>query len=318
MIRDMAGCNNNGKLSVLDLRTSIVSGGDAYWSTYKTEDDKLGDYAFAKCKNLTSVSLPQSITSIGIWAFYDCSNLTTITFPSQCKVSSIGMNAFYGCTNLSNITLPSGVTSIGNGAFSDCSSLTSLVIPEGVTSIGENTFYGCSSLKSVTIPSGVTSIGSSAFRGCSSLTGIAIPSGVTSISEYTFAGCSSLTSITLPSGVTAIGGRAFSGCSSLKSIYVSAETPVELGVNVFGDMDMASCTLYVPIGAAQNYKSAEGWGGFANVEEYDVTGIDHQTGNAETKETARYSANGQRLDVPTKGLNIVKYSDGSVKKVMVQ
>lgn len=93
---------------------------------------------------------------------------------------------------------------------------------------------------------------------------------------------------------------------------------MELGVNVFENMDMASCTLYVPLGAAQNYKSAEGWGGFANVVEYDVTAIDHQTGNAETKESARYTANGQRLDAPVKGLNIVKYSDASVKKVMVR
>ena len=78
-----------------------------------------------------------------------------------------------------------------------------------------------------------------------------------------------------------------------------------------------SCILYVPKGTYDDYFISN-WGVFDNIEEYDVTGIDNVTTSSDVKEISRYSVNGQRLDVPTKGLNIVKYSDGSVKKVVVQ
>ena len=300
-IREMAGCDYNlnktdGKLSILDLsEAKIVAGGSAYFrygDNEYTSNDKLGDYAFRGCSGLTSLTIP-------------------------CSVTSIGHGAFSGCSGLTSLTIPSSVTWIGYWAFEGCSGLTSLTIPSGVTSIGWGAFSGCSGLTSLTIPSGVTSIGILAFEGCSGLTSLTIPSGVTKIGGAAFSGCSGLTSLTIPSGVTEIGYSAFSGCSGLTSIYVYPENLPELGTDIFTGCDAKNCTVYVPKGTYDAYKSSE-FGYFEKIVEFDATGIDKVTTSTNVKEVSRYSANGKRLSAPAKGLNIVKYSDGSVKKVVVQ
>ena len=341
--RDFKGEKTDGKLSILDLsEAKIVAGGDAYVRYYGedrfTSNDKLGKAAFEGCSGLTSLTIPSGVTSIGIAAFEYCSGLTSLTIPSG--VTSIDKGTFYGCSGLTSLTLPSSVTSIGGGAFSGCSGLTSLTIPSSVTSIGWNAFAGCSGLTSLTIPSGVTSIdnyafsgcsgltsltipsgvtsiGKSAFEGCSGLTSLTLPSGVTSIGNSAFSGCSGLTSLTIPSGVTSIGYSAFYGCSGLTSIYVYPENLPELGIDIFNRCDAKNCTVYVPKGTYDAYKSSE-FGYFEKIVEFDASGIDKVTTSTNAKEVSRYSANGQRLSAPAKGLNIVKYSDGSVKKVVVQ
>ena len=169
----------------------------------------------------------------------------------------------------------------------------------------------------MTIPSGVTSIGEYAFYGCSGLTSLTIPSGVTSIGYRAFQGCSGLTSMIIPSGVTAIGKEAFYGCSGLTSIYVYPENLPELGTYIFNECDAKNCTVYVPKGTYDAYKSSE-FGYFEKIVEFDASGIDKVTTSTNAKEVSRYSVNGKRLSAPAKGLNIVKYSDGSVKKVVVQ
>ena len=218
---------------------------------------------------------------------------------------------------MTSLTIPSGVTSIGYQTFYGCSGLTSLTIPSGVTSIGDYVFYGCSGLTSLTIPSGVTSIGDWAFKGCSGLTSLTIPSGVTSIGDWAFSGCSGLTSLILPSSVTSIGDFAFRDCSGLTSIYACLEKIPKLGSNVFTGCDAKNCILYVPTGTYDDYLVSD-FGYFEKIVEFDASGIDKVTTSTNVKEVSRYSANGQRLSAPAKGLNIVKYSDGSVKKVVVQ
>ena len=303
MIREMAGKNargndTDGMLSVLDLSDAkIVEGGDYYYDDngyhyYFTSNDKIGNYAFCNCSGLTSITLPSGVTEISEGAFGNCSGLTSLTLPSG--VTSIGNYAFYGCSVLTSLTLPSGLTEIGEDAFSGCSVLTSLTLPSGVTSIGDHAFYGCSGLTSLTLPSGLTEIG-----------------------YGTFSGCSGLTSITLPSGVTEIGELAFNRCSGLTSIYVYTEKLPKMGRSVFEDCDAKKCTVYVPKGTYDDYWLSE-FGYFENIVEFDATGIDKVTTSTDAKELSRYSVNGQRLSAPTKGLNIVKYSDGSVKKVAVQ
>ena len=160
-------------------------------------------------------------------------------------------------------------------------------------------------------------IGAHAFSGCRSLTSLTLPSGVTSIGESAFTGCSGLTSLTLPSSVTSIGDSAFEGCSGLTSIYVSWESPLPINASIFEYANTKKCILYVPKGTYDDYWISN-WGIFENIVEYDPTGIDHITTSGEAKEISRYAADGQRLEVPAKGLNIVKYSDGCVKKVVVQ
>ena len=183
--------------------------------------------------------------------------------------------------------------------------------------LGDGAFSGCSGLTSLTLPSSVTSIGESAFKGCSGLTSLTLPSGVTSIGEAAFSGCSGLTSLTIPSSVTSIDHNAFSGCSGLTSIYVYLEKLPELGTYIFSGCDANNCKVYVPTGTYDDYLVSE-FGYFENIVEFDATGIDKVTTSTDAKELSRYSVNGQRLSAPAKGLNIVKYSDGSVKKVAVQ
>ena len=180
--------------------------------------DSIPSEAFRGCSGLTSITIPESVTSIGNVAFYGCSSLTGITIPES--VTSIGNSAFYGCSSLKNINIPSDVTSIEMSTFRGCESLTNIIIPDNITSIGWYSFERCSSLTSIIIPESVSSIGSYAFNDCSSLASITIPNGVTSIGSYTFGDCSSLTSITIPDGVTSIGGRAFMGCRNLTSVTI--------------------------------------------------------------------------------------------------
>ena len=123
-----------------------------------------------KYPNLTSVTIPSSVSTIGKQAFYNCTSLTSITIPNS--VTSIGNYAFYNCLKLTSIDIPNSVTSMGEYAFYNCDSLTSITIPDSVTSIGNETFCADGKLTSVTIPNSVTSIGDNAFWGCSSLTSI--------------------------------------------------------------------------------------------------------------------------------------------------
>ena len=116
---------------------------------------------------MTSVTIPNSVTSIGDYTFYNCSSLTSVTIPNS--VTSIGDWAFQGCSGLTSVTIPNSVTSIGNYIFSGCISLTSITIPNSVTSIGRAAFQSCSGLTSITIPNSVTDIFYEAFAQCSNL-----------------------------------------------------------------------------------------------------------------------------------------------------
>ena len=170
--------------------------------------------AFRNNTTITSVVIPDSVTSIGNGAFASCSSLTSIVIPDS--VISIGVSAFWNCSCLTSVVIGDNVTSIGVQAFDGCSDLTSIVIPDSVTSIGNFAFWNCSSLTSVVIPDSVTSIGNCAFRNCSNLTSVVIGDSVTSIGGEAFQYCSSLTSIVIGDSVTSIGVYAFSDCSKLQ------------------------------------------------------------------------------------------------------
>ena len=191
---------------------------------------------------IKTVSIENGVTSIGKYAFYYCSNLTSVTIPNSVK--SIGDSAFRSC-GLTSITIPNSVKSIGDYAFDSCSSLTSVTIPNSVTSIGASAFYSCSNLESVTIPNSVTSIGDYAFEGCTNLTSVTIPNSVTSIGEAAFSYCSNLTSVTIPNSVTKIESWAFYECEKLKDVYYLGTEAEWNAVSIeMGNSCLASATLH--------------------------------------------------------------------------
>jgi len=212
----------------------------------------IGPEAFKDYTNLTSITIPDSVTRIVVAPFVDCINLAEInvaannpnysseqgvlynknkttlyryppkktgnTFNIPKSVTNINLYAFAYCTNLTSITIPNGVTDIDWGVFAECTSLTNITIPKGVTVIVDFTFTGCTSLTSVTIPNTVTYICDFAFSDCTSLTSITIPDSVTAIAACTFSNCTSLTSIIIPNSVESIDQGAFEDCTILTSI----------------------------------------------------------------------------------------------------
>ena len=222
------------------------------------------DGAFRGCDSLQSITIPNSVTSIGDDAFSLCISLQSITIPNS--VTKIGDGAFYGCNicfficnstyfqnddvclfnkdktaivsrikDCINYIIPNSVTSIGDYAFYNCKSLQSITIPNSVTSIGNDAFSGCESLQSITIPNSVTSIGDKAFRWCNSLQSVTIPNSVTSIGDNAFNWCKSLQSVTIPNSVTSIGDNAFNWCKSLQSVTIPNS------VTSIGDKAFSGC-----------------------------------------------------------------------------
>lgn len=189
----------------------------------------IGDLAFCGCSSLVSANIPDAVTSIGESAFNGCSSLARCSMGSG--VTSIGEQAFNSCTVLSSITLPEGLTSIESAVFHECEALQTIVIPDAVTIIGDNAFFSCSSLKSITIGKGVTTIEHSAFRGCTQLKEVLIPDGVISIENYAFSVCDALESVSLGNNLKTIGEEAFYN-SGLKSISIP-ESVTSIGAGAF-------------------------------------------------------------------------------------
>ena len=229
----------------------------------------IGDYAF-QMSSITSITIPNSVTSIGKQAFYLCEGLTSVSIPNS--VTSISQKAFEACSGLTSVNIPNSLKWIEKGTFAGCKNLTSITIPNSVTYIGKEAFKSCSGLTSLTIPNSVTSIDSQAFEGCSGLTSIVveegnseydsrdncnaiietstnqlilgcqntkIPNSVTSIGERAFYGCSGLTSIAIPNSVTTIEWYAFYRCSKLTSVTIPNSVTSIKSFAFFGNRNLS-------------------------------------------------------------------------------
>ncbi len=259
----------------------IASDQDALSGDYAIKEGTrvIADVAFILCKNLTNVTIPNSVITIGRSAFYACENLENVDIPSS--VTTIGSSVFSECTSLTNITvdknnqnyssdeygvlfnkdkttliaypqgnarksyeIPDSVTKIDDYAFYTCTNLTSVEIPDGVTTIGLVAFYGCKNLTSVEIPDGVTTIEQQTFYGCTNLKTVTIPDSVTIIGQYAFYRCENLTCIEIPAGVTEIDSDAFYSCKNLTNI-VMANSVKKIGIGTFEGCSSLTDVYYI-------------------------------------------------------------------------
>ncbi|MBQ8084569.1 MAG: leucine-rich repeat domain-containing protein [Lachnospiraceae bacterium] len=195
---------------------------DEYWSL--SDKDIVRD-------DIKEVIVGEGISSLGDGAFYRCEQLTSASLPSS--LTSIGVNAFAACSELKAIVIPQGVVSIGDSGFKWCSSLGEISIPASVKSIGEDAFCACTNVSKIDISQGVESIGIRAFGGCEKVEKVVYPSGVGDIKENMFCDCTGLKEIEIPDDVKVIGGWAFSGCTKLQSIVIPASVK-EIGTAAFG------------------------------------------------------------------------------------
>lgn len=291
--------------------------------------------------------------SNGAHLFLNGEEIKDLVIPDD--VTAINADAFYGC-DLNSVTIHNNVTSVGYGAFPETVPVTveitdlaswcinplvlgtnnlhlslngeiiqNLVIPDGVTSIGTSAFSSCCDLVSVTIPGSVTKIGGSAFANCKNLTSMVIPNGVTEIAGGAFMNCSGLISVTIPNSVTSIGNEAFGECANMTDVYCYAEDVPSTGwlggrYDVFKNSYIEYATLHVPNTIIEQYKADEVWGKFGTIvpltDEEITNGIENVIADDNTCQM--YTSDGKPVETLQKGVNIIRKSDGTTKKVYVK
>ena len=342
---------NCSSLTSIEIPNSVTSiGGHAFSSCSSLTSieipnsvTEISSLTFSNCSSLTSIEIPNSVTSIGEGAFWGCSSLTSIEIPNS--VTSIGKTAFGGCSALTSIVLSQNLKFIDYGTFENCSSLISLSIPGSVNDIcfyhlrdnkyHDNTFDNCDELKKLYFEYAESTLEAS-WHGYRKDDGTKYRSlfwdsedvlkgllnRITTLHLDRNFGTNlffnSLEYLTIGSHLSKVDVY-LSNSSELSQITSLAQTPPEI----------SSCTtkqymdvvVKVPYEALEDYKNAEGWKNFWNIEGFDPAGADDVTTNilnlsSSCQEISRYNLNGQQVSEDYKGVVIVHFSDGTTKKIM--
>ena len=235
-------------------------------------------YAFSQEINLSEITIPSSIVSIGHDAFQDCNKLQKVyidDLTSWCNMSisdnplKYAKNLYVNGEIVHDIIIPDGVTSIPSGRFYSFSGITSITLPNSVKSIGDQSFYQCTNLSSVNLGDSVETIGSNAFRECHALTAIEFSQTLTTIGEYSFAFCNLIEDILLPAATTTLGDYAFGWCSNLVTVTSMSKQPLVIPLSTFPTDTYSLGTLTVPAGKKNTYIQTSGWSQFTTIEELD-------------------------------------------------
>ena len=325
---------------------------NAFTGCSKLEDAMLGESlksiggsAFKDCASLKGITIPDSVTYIGGECFSGCESLAYAKIGAG--VSVIPYKAFNNCKSLPEITILKTVERIGDGVFDGCTSLADVTIADRDTELklgsnvqspmfsscplksvyiggnitygttandGYSPFYRNTSLETVRITDRETEISENEFYGCTSLKSVSMGDGIDTIGRYAFSGCSALESFSFGTGLKSIGDEAFSDCTGMKKLVSKTAVPPVCGPQALDDINKWECTLYVPQESLDAYKSAAQWKEFFFLE----TGIKDAARTSSATESTRYSTDGTRLASPQKGINIIRMSDGTVKKVLVK
>lgn len=213
--------------------------GESSFSGIYSSDHQKDSTLLSFCNQIQSVTIPESVTSIGKSAFEHCSKLDSLTIKGV--ATSIGAYAFASCTSLTSLSLVGNFQTIGEQAFAYCG-MTSLTTDADITSIGEYAFSHCTSLTSLSLTGSVQTIGYQAFACCTSLTSLSLTGDIQKIGDYAFGYCSSLYTATLSKNLTSIGTYAFEYCTSLNSIEIPGKV-TEIGDYAFIDAGLTSVTI---------------------------------------------------------------------------
>lgn len=193
----------------------------------------IGDYSFSQATQLREINIPESVASFGRYSFAGCNSLEKIKVPS--RIRSLSYGAFFDCISLKEVILPEGLQTIGGTAFGNCRALEKIIFPSSLLSIEGNAFSECVSLDNIVLPEGFTTLGSGVFSGCLSLSNIVLPTSLIGIGQNAFQECVSLESIVIPENVSGLGYGAFTGCTSLKNVNIPTK------VTEIGDATFSGC-----------------------------------------------------------------------------